>query len=74
MPRYLDYQNKRQPAFARYFIVHDRIDSREDFLWFGKKPKERYLIDPQSPDYKGAKLGLAFLSFIGKEDDTITIS
>jgi len=74
MPRYLDYNNKRRPTFARYFVVHDRLISRDDFLWFGKKPEERYWIDPQSPDIKGAHLGLAFLSFVGKEDETITIS
>jgi CRISPR-associated protein Cas5t len=74
MPRYLDYNNKRRPTFARYFVVHDRLDSREHFLWFGEKPEERYWVDPQSPGYKGASLGLAFLSFVGKEDETITIS
>ena len=73
MPRYLDY-NKRRPTFSRYFVVRNRIDSQEDFLWFGEKPEEKYWIDPQSPDYEGAKLGLAFLSFVGKEDETITIS
>ena len=74
MPRYLDYNNNRQPTVARYFIVRNRLDSRDHFLWFGEKPDERYWIDPQSPDHKGAKLGLAFLSFVGKEDETITVS
>ncbi len=74
MPRYLDYNNKRRPTFARYFVVRDHLDSREHFLWFGEKPEEKYWIDPQTPDFKGAHLGLAFLSFVGKEDETITIS
>ncbi|GAB4505461.1 MAG: type I-B CRISPR-associated protein Cas5b [Anaerolineales bacterium] len=74
MPRYLDYNNKRRPTFSRYFIVRDRLDSRVDFLWFGEKKEERYWIDPYSPEYKGAHLGLVFLSFVGDENETITIS
>lgn len=74
MPRYLDYNNKRRPTFARYFIVHDRLDSRKDFLWFGEKPNEQYWIDPQSSEYNGLHLGLAFLSFIGQKNETITVS
>ncbi len=69
MPRYLDYSNKRRPSFARYFVVHDRLDSRKDFLWFGEKKTERYWTDPQSPVINGVSLGLAFLSFVGQEDD-----
>jgi CRISPR-associated protein Cas5t len=74
MPRYLDYNNKRRPTFARYFVVHERLDSRKDFLWFGEKRQEQYWIDPHSPEVNGAHLGLAFLSFTGNEDETITIS
>jgi CRISPR-associated protein Cas5t len=71
MPRYLDYSMNRAPAFAQYFIVSDRIFSETDFLWFQEKPKITYLIDPSSPEYKEAHLGLAFLSFVGEMDETI---
>ena len=74
MPRYLDYNNKRRPTFSRYFIIHDRLDSRKDFLWFGEKPDEKYWIDPQSPEIADARLGLSFLNFVGEENETITIS
>lgn len=74
MPRYLDYWNKRRPSFSRYFIIRERLDSRKDFLWFGEKKDESYWIDPHTPSIDGANLGLAFLSFVGAEDETITIS
>jgi CRISPR-associated protein Cas5t len=74
MPRYLDYQNKRRPTFARYFVVHDRLDSRKDFLWFGEKPDEKYWVDPHSTEIDEAYLGLSFLSFVSGENETITIS
>jgi len=74
MPRYLDYKNRRRPTFSRYFIATDRLDSRDHFIWFGEKKTERYWVDPQSPQYKDAYLGLSFLSFVGDEDETIAIS
>jgi CRISPR-associated protein Cas5t len=73
MPRYLDYNNNRRPTFARYFVVPGKLDTLEDFLWFGKKKPERYWVDPQTLEVKGAHLGLAFLSFVGKEDETIAL-
>ncbi len=74
MPRHLDYANRRQPTFARYFVVRERVNSREDFLWFGEKPKERYWIDPTSPQIEGAHLGLAFLSFVGERDEALAMA
>ena len=74
MPRYLDYENKRWPTFGRYFIVRERIDSRQDFLWFGEKPVERYWIDPTIPKIEDAGRGLAFLSFTGDEGATIAVA
>lgn len=67
MPRYVDYSAGRRPFFARYFILQERIHSSQ-FLWFGTKPQERYWVDPTSPEKKGNKLGLQFLSFVGEED------
>jgi CRISPR-associated protein Cas5t len=74
MPRYLDTAQNRRPTFARYFVAHDRLDSRKDFLWFGQPKQEEYWTDPQTPDVKGAHLGLAFLGFVGQENETITVS
>ncbi len=67
MPRYVDNWNGRRPFFARYFVIQERIHSRQ-FLWFGDKPQERYWIDPSSVAKKEDKLGLQFLSFVGEED------
>lgn len=74
MPRYIDYHKNRRPTFERYFVVHDRIDSREHFLWFGEKKTERYWIDPETPEIKGAHRGLAFLKFVGQADETFALS
>lgn len=73
MPRYVDNWNGRRPHFDRYFIVQERIHSR-DFLWFGQKPEERYWIDPASPEIKGDQLGLQFLSFVGEEDAVTAVA
>lgn len=71
MPRYLDYENMRFPNFERYFIVHERIYSK-DFIWFGEKPPEQYWIDPESAEIMDTHLGLMFHTFIGEIDGTIS--
>lgn len=74
MPRYLDNQHKRRPAFSRYFVVEDRISSRE-FIWFGAKPDtEAYMVDPATPEIDGERRGLSFLSFVGDEDEAIILA
>ncbi|MEW5987705.1 MAG: type I-B CRISPR-associated protein Cas5b [Chloroflexota bacterium] len=71
MPRYLDYERLRFPAFERYFIVQERIESNE-FMWFGERPTEEvYWVDPASPEVKGMRRGLAFLGFVEEEDDAL---
>lgn len=65
MPRFVDYANKRRPAFASYFVVQERIHSQKDFLWFGEHPQESYWIDPETSEIEGNRLGLSFLSFTG---------
>ncbi len=70
LPRYLDYANKRQATFDRYFIIRDRVESK-DFLWFeeqpGEPPTEYYWVDPETPEVNGAHRGLEWISFV--EDD-----
>lgn len=73
MPRYLDNFANRRPYFARYFVIQERLHSSQ-FLWFGTKPQEWYWIDPTTPEKKGDKLGLQFLSFVGEEDETATLA
>lgn len=72
MPRYLDYVNGRQPTFSQYFILRERVDSRQDFLHFGERPADRYWVDPNSSESKGIRLGLAFLNFVGNQNESIT--
>lgn len=74
LPRYLDYERARFPNFSRYFVVQERIDTRSDFLWFGEKQQERYWIDHVSPEVKGVRMGLHFLSFVGEEDEFATLA
>lgn len=74
MPRYLDNQRMRYPDFARYFVVEERVSSRE-FLWFGHKPEGlRYWIDPDSTEIKGERLGLSWLRFVGEDDETYLLA
>ena len=74
MPRYLDYNENRQPTFERYFIIRDRIDSRRDFLWFGERQEVAYWTDTTSPESDGVHLGLSFLSFVGDQDETFAVA
>lgn len=74
MPRYLDNRRNRYPTFARYFVVEDRISSQE-FIWFDTKPEaEAYLVDPEAPEISGEQRGLAFLSFVGDENETVALA
>ncbi len=65
MPRYLDYARGRQPTFARYTILRDRV------LLEAGGP---YWVDPTSPEVKGAYQGLAFLRFTGDDDGSICVA
>lgn len=74
MPRYLENRRQRFPHFARYFVVEERISSQE-FLWFGQKPVgARYWVDPDSSEIKGERRGIAWLSFVGDEDEAIDLA
>lgn len=65
MPRYLDYANNRRPEFERYTILRDRVHL-EDTAGF--------LIDPSSPQDKGAHLGLVFLSFVESQHASLSVA
>ncbi|MDI6711146.1 MAG: CRISPR-associated protein Cas5 [Bacillota bacterium] len=70
MPRYLDYDAGRKPAFTRYVVLRSRVFSTEFIRQDGKS--EQYWVDPESPEEKGCHLGLWFHSFVGEEnDDTV---
>lgn len=68
MPRYLDYNNKRTPTFARYLIIRNRIYSDRLIRYETDGDRMDYWIDPTSPKEKEAHLGLIFHSFVEDED------
>ncbi len=66
MPRYLDYNNFRKPTFERYIVLKKRVLS-EEFIKFDSdsvKQETSYWVDTDTPEYKGAHLGLLFHSFV----------
>lgn len=77
MPRYLDYERRRQPSFARYLVLHERIPSHGDggLLRFeGMATDSSYWVDPTSPEIGGARLGLLFHAFVGEYDDNPVVA
>jgi len=69
MPRWIDYRQKRKPTFERYFIVHERVQYPQDFLWFGEVQPADVWVDPTSPAVNGRHLGLIFHSFVGENGE-----
>ncbi|OPX88716.1 MAG: hypothetical protein A4E53_01834 [Pelotomaculum sp. PtaB.Bin104] len=68
MPRFLDYANERIPFFARYVVLHRRVYT-EELIKYQEQMGEKYWVDPESPEEKGARLGLLFHTFVGDYDD-----
>jgi len=73
LPRFVDYRRNRHPIFERYFIVRDRIDSK-DFLWFGEKPAEQYWVDPETPEINGSHRGVEWISFVEQDYETSSMA
>ncbi|MEW6574355.1 MAG: CRISPR-associated protein Cas5 [Bacillota bacterium] len=68
MPRFLDYRRGRAPVFGRYVVLHRRVYTDELVKYEDAGP-ETYWVDPESPEEKGARLGLLFHAFVGEYDD-----
>lgn len=64
LPRYLDYEHKRAPTFARYLLLEDRVQSTT-FWRTETQDNSLYWIDSTSPLVDGAHLGLQFHTFVG---------
>jgi len=73
MPRYLDYARKRVPIFSRYVALQERVHS-SDFYTFGASHLTTFWIDPATPCYRDAYLGLAFHSFTGDDGETLMLA
>jgi CRISPR-associated protein Cas5t len=69
MPRYLNYSNGRQPSYARYVVLNQRLSSTEFIHYDGKTDDTEFWIDPTSPQVENAHLGLWFHKFVGEYDD-----
>lgn len=72
MPRWLDYEHKRRPAFERYVVLQRRVFSTHLLLPEGARPT--YLTDPMAPKVTGIPLGLIFHSFVGGADETVPVA
>ncbi len=73
MPRWLDYGRNRQPSFARYLLLRQRVMS-SDLLRFAGAAPGRYWADPRAPQVKGAPLGLWFHTFTGAADEALALA
>ncbi len=71
LPRYLDYERKRTPTFARYLLLESRVLS--DKFWEAE-PGASYWVDPTSILYKEAFLGLVFHTFVGGDNEAISLA
>jgi CRISPR-associated protein Cas5t len=73
LPRYLDYERKRTPTFARYLLLEHRVYS--DKFWdFESHTQESYWIDPTSPPRDSVHLGLFFHTFVGEDHEAISLA
>ncbi|HIE11936.1 MAG TPA: CRISPR-associated protein Cas5 [Desulfotomaculum sp.] len=68
LPRYLDYRRRRTPVFARYVVLRSRVYT-DELVRYGGAAQEVWWADPESPEEKGARLGLFFHTFVGEYDD-----
>jgi CRISPR-associated protein Cas5t len=69
MPRFLDYERNRAPTFEQYVVLQERVYlPNNDVISFGQVSYGPYWVDPTTLESRGARRGLAFLSFV---EDTI---
>lgn len=73
LPRYLDYERKRTPTFARYLLLEHRVHS-DGFWKFENEIDNIYWVDPTSSLEKEAHLGLNFHTFVGEDHEAISLA
>ncbi len=70
LPRYLDYERKRTPTFARYLLLTERRLHSNEFWNSSLKAQQCIWIDPTSHIVKMMHyLGLVFHTFVGEEHE-----
>ena len=72
MPRWINYRQRRQPSFARYLVLTERITTRQ-MLRFGQQ-SATYWSDPTAPVVDGLPLGLWFHTFVGADDEAFAMA
>lgn len=73
MPRFLDYERNRHPAFGRYIVLHRRVHSR-DLLRFAGEEELSFWVDPTSPAMEGDHLGLLFHTWVGEDESVLRLA
>lgn len=63
MPRWVDPERNRDPAFARYVMVMGRVMSDDERALIVGGEVQPFWVDPESPDVGGRHLGLIFQGF-----------
>ena len=71
LPRYLDYERKRAPTFARYLLLKNRVHSKN---FWSLDEQRTFWIDPTSPQVDGAYMGLMFHTFIGEQYESFSLA
>lgn len=62
MPRYVDYQHRRQPTFAQYWMLNDRVLPDQMQIIGSTTP---VWCDPSAPQYGGECRAVVWHSFVG---------
>jgi CRISPR-associated protein Cas5t len=72
MPRWIDYENGRRPNFAQYIVLQRRITT--DSLMVFPGMNTQFLTDPSEPLIKDTSLGLVFHTFIGTDNEAVSMA
>lgn len=73
LPRYLDYERKRAPTFARYLLLQNRVQSSA-FWPLDDQEQRPFWIDPTSQEVNGIHLGLMFHTFVGDQYESLSMA
>lgn len=74
MPRWLDYERNRRPAFARYIVLRQRVASDDDSVLHFGLPPDRYWADPDASRWHDRPLGLIFHTFVDADEPPATLA
>ncbi len=66
MPRYVDYHRRREPDFAQYLLLNERVLPEADQLLTFGTPQPAW-CDPTAPTYQGYGRAVVWHSFIEQE-------